>query len=78
VQKYLEKCKANLKQASDSIQHQQQNQPADANDKAANDDWQKEMDAFLDEEKQWSLETQHVQDKFDTMSWTPDEIKCCG
>ena len=74
VQRYLEKCKASLKQATESIQQQQQNRPANANDQAANDDWQKEMDAFLDEEKQWILETQHVQDKFDSMSWTQDEI----
>ena len=49
--RYLEKCRANLKQATDSIQQQQQNRPADPNDQAANDDWQKEMDAFLEDEK---------------------------
>jgi hypothetical protein len=75
VRLHLEMCTANLKQASNAAQQQQQRQPADEQDKVANEEWQNVLDSYLEEEKQWSAEAQRTQARLNAKEWTPDEYK---
>ena len=75
ARRHLQMCDANRRHAHDDVQQQQQNPPADASDEAAVKEWQKEMDTFLEEEKNWTYQTQQAQIKFDAKVWTKDEVK---